>query len=128
MPEVRIITVEPLRAGQKCELLLKFINPTQHETVITLFQLDLPKVVKEEAVKTPEQQKPLPVQLSSTLLQTKTQSLVVKPRAVKCNVNTDIELPTSSFILPLRDDAADYDDSSDTSSIQDDSKYGYVYL
>lgn len=30
------MTIEPLRAGKTSELLLKFINPTQHETSIAL--------------------------------------------------------------------------------------------
>lgn len=39
IPEVRIVTIEPLRVGKSCELLLKFINPTQHQTEITILPL-----------------------------------------------------------------------------------------
>lgn len=39
IPEIRIVTVEPLRAGNDCELILKFINPTQHQTTIKFFPL-----------------------------------------------------------------------------------------
>lgn len=39
IPEVRIVTVEPLRAGKECELILKFVNPTQHQTVIKFLPL-----------------------------------------------------------------------------------------
>lgn len=51
IPEVRIVTVEPLRAGKTCELLLKFSNPTQHQTVITF----LPVTLETEETKTLEQ-------------------------------------------------------------------------
>lgn len=40
IPEVRIVTCEPLRLGKSSELLLKFCNPTQHQTQIMLFSLD----------------------------------------------------------------------------------------
>lgn len=38
------MTVEPLRAGNECELILKFVNPTQHQTVIQF----LPFFLEEE--------------------------------------------------------------------------------
>lgn len=46
------------------------------------------------------------------------------PRPI-CNlqINTDVELPHCSVILPPRDDAAEYDDSADTHNFQDDTKY-----
>lgn len=42
--------MEPLRAGKTCELILKFTNPTQHQTVITLLKMmyDEEDIVKEE--------------------------------------------------------------------------------
>lgn len=40
IPEIRIVTVEPLRAGKTCELILRFTNPTQHQTVITLLKIN----------------------------------------------------------------------------------------
>lgn len=40
------MTVEPLRAGKVSELIIKFTNPTQHQTVITFLSLDL--TMKEE--------------------------------------------------------------------------------
>lgn len=49
IPEIRIVTVEPLRAGQKVELLLKFINPTQHQTVVSILDLSmLPENIEED--------------------------------------------------------------------------------
>lgn len=38
---MRIVTCEPLRSGKPSELLLKFINPTQYQTQITLLNLDV---------------------------------------------------------------------------------------
>lgn len=32
--------MEPLRAGKSCELILKFTNPTQHQTVVTLLGMN----------------------------------------------------------------------------------------
>lgn len=32
---MRIVTVEPLRAGQVSELIVKLCNPTQHQTTVT---------------------------------------------------------------------------------------------
>ena len=40
MPEVRIVTCEPLRMGKSSELLIKFCNPTQHQTQIILHPLN----------------------------------------------------------------------------------------
>lgn len=42
VPEVRIVTCEPLRPGKSSELLLKFCNPTQHQTQVVLLSLDTP--------------------------------------------------------------------------------------
>lgn len=44
--------MEPLRAGQTSELIIKFTNPTQHQTTITIFDLNL-----EEQAKYVEEQK-----------------------------------------------------------------------
>lgn len=53
----------------------------------------------------------------------KQHSITVEPRNVSVESNADITIPTSTFILPPRDDAAEYDDSGDTQNIQDDTKY-----
>lgn len=49
-------------------------------------------------------------------------SLIVKPREVTQPVTANVVLPDGSFVLPPRDDAAEYDDSGDTHNIQDDPK------
>lgn len=58
----------------------------------------------------------------SSLLSTRSSSITIKPREIKQKLNCDLEIPTSTFILPPRDDAAEYDDSGDTHNIQDDPK------
>lgn len=41
--------MEPLRAGRECELILKFVNPTQHQTVIKFLPLALEEQETEES-------------------------------------------------------------------------------
>lgn len=42
-------------------------------------------------------------------------------------IGADTEIPDSSFILPPRDDAAEFDDSSENYNFNDDPKYVYCY-
>lgn len=44
-------------------------------------------------------------------------------KTIKVVPNADLALPNSSLILPPRDDAAEYDDTSDNHNFQDDPKY-----
>ncbi|KAJ3641470.1 hypothetical protein Zmor_027977 [Zophobas morio] len=131
VPEIRIVTVEPLRAGRPSELIIKFTNPTQHQTTITILSLVLSgdeNEVKEETGDQPslpqEKQPPsLSSQPSSLLsLSSRQPSITIKPRPVSQEVNADVAIPSSKVILPPRDDAAEYDDSGDTHNIQDDPK------
>lgn len=48
IPEVRIVTVEPLRAGKVSELLIKLCNPTQYQTTISLSKLVIEEIISEE--------------------------------------------------------------------------------
>lgn len=61
-------------------------------------------------------------QPSSLLVSTRAPSITIKPRQINEMLNCDVEIPSSTFILPPRDDAAEYDDSGDTHNIQDDTK------
>lgn len=61
-------------------------------------------------------------QPNSLLSLSRPPSITVKPRSTSQEINAELIIPTSSFILPPRDDAAEYDDSSDTHNIQDDTK------
>lgn len=111
---------------------MKFINPTQYETEITILPL-FSTYPKEKVVedKEPELEEgkgeerslsSLSSSQPSSLLHTRQHSVTVDPRPIKTEINADVNTPSSSFILPLRDDAAEYDDSTDTHSIQDDPK------
>nr|CAH7743499.1 unnamed protein product [Callosobruchus chinensis] len=138
IPEIRIVTVEPLRAGKTSELIIKFTNPTQHQTTITFFELNLNEVepqIAEEVAEVAEnfeqnlylqekQQLSLPslgsLSQPNSLLSSRTPSITVKPRLIKQELNSKVAIPTSSFILLPRDDAAEYDDSGDSHNIQDD--------
>lgn len=48
--------------------------------------------------------------------------VVEEVKTIKVFPNADLVLPHSSFILPARDDAAEYDDTVDTHNFQDDPK------
>ncbi|KRT81399.1 hypothetical protein AMK59_5019, partial [Oryctes borbonicus] len=134
IPEIRIVTVEPLRAGQPSELLLKFINPTQHQTVITILNLSaMPDVLQEDKMpdtSTEEELKPIEKEpLSLTLTQSpsllhsslsRQPSFTIKPRPIKEQAGADIEAPEANFILPPRDDAAEFDESGDNYNFNDD--------
>ncbi|XP_019868198.2 dynactin subunit 4 [Aethina tumida] len=139
IPDIRIVTVEPLRAGKPVELILKFTNPTQHQTDISFLELVITEPEDEEIKETEESLDSLSLQdkqpislpsLTSTsqpssllsLPSHRQPSITIKPRKIEQNINCKVEIPTSSFILPPRDDAAEYDDSGDTHNIQDDTK------
>lgn len=133
IPEVRIVTVEPLRAGNDSELLLKFSNPTQHQTTITLLPLtyeddenkEKDDIFPSEPTSVPQAQPASNDSQPSSLLHTslsRQPSITIKPRELTLPDMASIILPSVSFILPPRDDAAEYDDSGDTHNIQDDPK------
>ncbi|XP_018393235.1 PREDICTED: dynactin subunit 4 isoform X1 [Cyphomyrmex costatus] len=122
IPEVKIVTCEPLRPGKSSELLLKFCNPTQHQTQITILPLDTSlstSFIEEKDVKEDTQSSESSNLLSSTVRQV---PVTEDPKAIKVISNADLMLPHSSLILPPRDDAAEYDDTNDNHNFQDDPK------
>ncbi|KAG5339367.1 DCTN4 protein, partial [Acromyrmex heyeri] len=126
IPEVKIVTCEPLRPGKSSELLLKFCNPTQHQTQITILPLDtlLSSSLTEEKDIKQEDTQNLVNESSNLLPSTVRQAPVTEdPKAIKVVPNADLILPHSSLILPPRDDAAEYDDTNDNHNFQDDPKY-----
>jgi dynactin-4 len=52
-------------------------------------------------------------------------SISEDPRPVNVKLTGEVILPSSSVLLPPRDDAAEYDDSGDTCHFQDNPKYVY---
>ncbi|XP_033230347.1 dynactin subunit 4 [Belonocnema kinseyi] len=128
VPEIRIVTCEPLRAGKTSELLLKFCNPTQHQTQITLLPLDTPTTpttitAAGEKVEVKRETMQLGTE-SPNLLPSAVRQVVVTedPKPITISVNAELTLPHSSLILPPRDDTAEYDDTGDTHNFQDDPK------
>ncbi|XP_046487628.1 dynactin subunit 4 [Neodiprion pinetum] len=127
IPEVRIVTCEPLRIGQTSELLLKLCNPTQHQTQIMLFPLSTsitPTTVTAAGTKEVDREN---MQLgceSPNLLPSLVRQITVTedPKPLKLSPQAEIILPESILILPPRDDAAEYDDTGDTHNFQDDPK------
>ncbi|KAK0074791.1 hypothetical protein PV325_007800 [Microctonus aethiopoides] len=128
VPEIRIVTFQPLQVGKTSELLLKFCNPTQHQTRIIL----LPFYTETTATTTSasgerEELKHENIQLgceSPNLLPSAVRQIMVTedPKPIKIIPSASIELPASPLILPARDDAAEYDDTVDTYNFQDDPK------
>ncbi|XP_012276685.1 dynactin subunit 4 [Orussus abietinus] len=126
IPEVRIVTCEPLRAGISSELLLKFCNPTQHQTQIILLPLEtstVPTTITETGEM--EELKRENIQMgfdSPNLLPfaVRQVSVTEDPKSITIIPGANISLPQSALILPPRDDAAEYDDTGDTHNFQDD--------
>lgn len=122
IPEIKIVTCEPLRPGRSSELLLKFCNPTQHQTQITVLPLDTSLSISFIEEKEDVKQEDAQEGSESSLLSSSTRQapVIEDPKPIKVTPNADILLPQSPFILPRRDDAAEYDDTSDTHNFQDD--------
>ncbi|KAF6216600.1 hypothetical protein GE061_000944 [Apolygus lucorum] len=107
MPEIRVMTFEPLMAGRSCEIILKLTNPTLH---LTSLQFSPPaKNNKGGSVEVVSGDPPK-------------KSIDVPQPVVVEGVNSKIELPICPVVLPPRDDAAEYDDTGDTHNFQDDPK------
>lgn len=126
VPELRIVTCEPLRRGKSSELLLKFCNPTQHQTQVSLLALDTPMTPPPELETDKDEFKQDNSEgtdsrnvLVSIIHQP---SVMEDPKPIKIQHNADLVLPHSSLILPPRDDAAEYDDTGDNDNFQDDPK------
>ncbi|XP_014468506.1 PREDICTED: dynactin subunit 4 [Dinoponera quadriceps] len=125
IPEVKIVTCEPLRPGKASELLLKFCNPTQHQTQITILPLDtsLSTSLLEEKEDLKQENTQQGCESPNLLPSTVRQVPVTEdPKSIKVAPNADLVLPHSPLILPPRDDAAEYDDTSDNHNFQDDPK------
>ncbi|XP_048512892.1 dynactin subunit 4 isoform X2 [Athalia rosae] len=128
VPEVRIVTCEPLRIGQSSELLLKLCNPTQHQTQIMLFPISsptTPTTTTAVGIKQNVDRENLQMGCESpNLLPSLVRQVAITedPKPIKLEPEAEITLPESTLILPPRDDAAEYDDTGDTHNFQDDPK------
>ncbi|CAB3222810.1 unnamed protein product [Arctia plantaginis] len=108
VPEVKIISHEPVKAGEKTALLLKLTNPTGHEMQIKLLQPeDLPPPEEKEEPKSIE--KSLEKSLN---LEKDTSSYKAIEREPQYSVTSRVTSPPTALTLAQRDDAAEYDDDA----------------
>ncbi|BET00161.1 Dynactin p62 family [Nesidiocoris tenuis] len=108
VPEIRIKTFEPLRAGKPSEIILKVTNPTSHVTSLSFSpKSEVNKGGVSDSV------------ILDSLGAPKKTVEIPRP-VVQDEPNTQVELPTEPIVLPARDDAAEYDDSGDTHNFHDD--------
>ncbi|PZC85909.1 hypothetical protein B5X24_HaOG214274 [Helicoverpa armigera] len=115
VPEVKIISHEPVKPGEKSALLLKLTNPTGHEMQLTLLQPeDIPPPEEREEPKSIE--KSLEKSLN---LEKDTSSFKSISRVPEYTATSRITSPDATFTLAQRDDAAEYDDDAqhDTNDI-----------
>ncbi|KAL7286951.1 hypothetical protein TKK_0018891 [Trichogramma kaykai] len=127
LPEVRIVTYEPLQFGKSSELLLKLSNPTQHQMQITFLSLETPVITttkvqgvveeinKERIQMGCDSPNLLPSAIRQTAVIEEVKPIIVVP-------NGEILLPNSSFTLPPKDEAAEYDELNVPQNFQDDPK------
>ncbi|XP_075971247.1 dynactin subunit 4 [Anticarsia gemmatalis] len=114
VPEVKVISQEPVRAGHKSALLLKLSNPTGHEMTVQLLQPeDLPP---------PEETEPKSIEKSlerSLNLDKDTSSYKAIERPPRYSVTSRVTSPGVTLTVAQRDDAAEYDDDAqhDTNDI-----------
>lgn len=122
VPEIRIISCEPLHPGKLSQLLVKLVNPTGHEMVINF--LPLPTMEEQlaeiEAAKQLNKTQAQEGSGSTSLLPSLSRSAwsAIEPVPVDNQVNGEFHLPATSISLPQRDDASEYDE--DTNTYNDD--------
>ncbi|XP_055711094.1 dynactin subunit 4 [Phlebotomus papatasi] len=110
VPDIRIVKLpDKLQGGIQVKLQLKFSNPTIHEMTVAIKELpssDEETALIEEMKKAVVSSTPssLNVSLSRQV------SLTEEPRFVDQRVTAKIELPEESFVLPHRDDSAEFDE------------------
>ncbi|XP_063237424.1 dynactin subunit 4 [Bacillus rossius redtenbacheri] len=134
VPEVRVVTCEPLLAGRPAQLVLKLCNPTQHQTTLSFLPLPSPEEDRRELElalqerrkkRAPEAKGSAGGREDATaVVQSFTRQLSAgeDPRPVAVEVTGDVVLPECSVVLPPRDDAAEYDDVGDSHVFHDDPK------
>ncbi|XP_063823919.1 dynactin subunit 4 [Ostrinia nubilalis] len=114
VPEVKIISYETIKPGEKSALLLKLTNPTAHEMQLRLLQpADVPPVEEKEEPRSIEKS------LEKSLNLEKDTSYRSIYRTADVSSSCVVVTPATTLTLAQRDDAAEYDDDSqhDTSDI-----------
>ncbi|XP_072939402.1 dynactin subunit 4 [Epargyreus clarus] len=115
MPEVKIISYEPVKPGETTALLLKLTNPTGHEMQIKFMQPeDIPEPEEIEEPQTIEKSLEKSLNLEKDMSWCK-----VVQRKPRLRAAGRLLAPDQTFTLAQRDDAAEYDDDAqhDTSDI-----------
>ncbi|KAM3956768.1 LOW QUALITY PROTEIN: dynactin subunit 4 [Aphomia sociella] len=104
VPEVKIISFETVKPGERSALLIKLTNPTGHEMQVQLMQPeDIPEAEEREEPKSIEKS------LEKSLNLEKEMPAVRHRHATTCS---RVSPPRATLSLPQRDDAAEYDDDA----------------
>ncbi|KAK3922511.1 Dynactin subunit 4 [Frankliniella fusca] len=126
VPEVRFVTIEPPIGGKPSEVVILFINPSQHPTTLSFITLqeaedEMKQYHSEGSADTSVQQGEAPPSLSSL---TKPVTVVEEQKPIDISLTGEVLLPAPDIeiILPPKDDAAEYDDSGETQQFHDDPK------
>lgn len=125
MPEVRLVSVEPLIGSKECEIVVVFSNPSQQPTTISFITYEEAEEEAQQQIEvTPDTsvaQGEAPPSLSSL---TRSPPVMEDPRPVNVTASGDVHLPTADIEIALapQDVAAEYDDSVDNQKFHDDPK------
>uniref|UniRef100_A0A1B0CK06 Dynactin subunit 4 n=1 Tax=Lutzomyia longipalpis TaxID=7200 RepID=A0A1B0CK06_LUTLO len=110
VPEIRIVALpEKLEGGVGVKIQLKFSNPTIHDMTVAL--KELPSTDEETAII--EEMKKVAVSSTPSSLNaslSRQVSLTEEPRFVNKGTTAKVELPEMPFVLPHRDDSAEFDE------------------
>uniref|UniRef100_A0A1L8E5D8 Dynactin subunit 4 n=1 Tax=Nyssomyia neivai TaxID=330878 RepID=A0A1L8E5D8_9DIPT len=110
VPEIRVVHLpEKPQGGQGTKVQLKFSNPTIHDMTVVL--KELPTTDEETAII--EEMKKVVVSSTPSSLNaslSRQVSLTEEPRVVATGVTAKVELPEVPFMLPHRDDSAEFDE------------------
>ncbi|KAJ0179042.1 hypothetical protein K1T71_005817 [Dendrolimus kikuchii] len=108
VPEVKIISHEPVKPGEKTALLVKLTNPTGHEMQLRLLQPeDIPPVEDREEPRSIE--KSLERSLNLEKDASACRAIERPPSYAASSV---VATPVGALTLAQRDDAAEYDDDT----------------
>ncbi|XP_026738191.1 dynactin subunit 4 [Trichoplusia ni] len=115
VPEVKIISHEPVKPGEKTALFLKLTNPTGHEMQLRLLQ-------PEDIPPPEEKEEPKSIDKSlerSLVLEKDTTAFKAIERQPNISATSRVTSPGVTLTLAQRDDAAEYDDDAqhDTNDI-----------
>ncbi|XP_049866779.1 dynactin subunit 4-like [Pectinophora gossypiella] len=108
VPEIKIMSYETIKPGQKSALLIKLTNPTGHEMQVRLLQPeDVPPVEEDEQPKSIDKslEKSLNLEKDASLYKAMSRAPVLPP---SCRVTA----PAAALSVAPRDDAAEYDDDA----------------